>query len=237
MNKLIVVSGGTEGIGFAIVEKFLANGFDAVISARNQEKLLAIKQKLEQKYTHTNVFTFSADLSKYENCQALVKMIGTLNRSVNVLVNNTGVYLPGQVINEADGQLEIMLNTNLKSAYNLTRGLINPMIEQKYGHIFNICSIASITPYPNGGSYSISKYALYGMTKVLREELKPHNIRVTAVLPGATLTASWDGFADSLPPDRLMDPTDIAEMVFASYSISPRSVVEDIVIRPQLGDL
>jgi short-subunit dehydrogenase len=98
-----------------------------------------------------------------------------------------------------------------------------------------MCSIASIKAYPNGGSYAISKFALLGFSKVLREELKEFNIRVTAVLPGATRTASWDGV--DLPEDRFMRAEDVAETVFSAYSISERSVVEEIIIRPQLGDI
>src|SRR6478736_764760 len=99
-----------------------------------------------------------------------------------------------------------MITTNLYSAYHLSRALIGSMIERKRGYIFNICSTASITPYINGGSYCVSKYALYGMTKVLREELKEFNIKVTAVLPGATKTDSWEGV--ELPDDRFIKPED-----------------------------
>jgi short-subunit dehydrogenase len=98
-----------------------------------------------------------------------------------------------------------------------------------------MCSIASIKAYPNGGSYAISKFALLGFSKVLREELKEYGVRVTAVLPGATRTASWD--AIDLPEDRFMRAEDVAETVFSAYSISERSVVEEIIIRPQLGDI
>jgi short-subunit dehydrogenase len=98
-----------------------------------------------------------------------------------------------------------------------------------------MCSIASIKAYPNGGSYAISKFALLGFSKVLREELKEFNVRVTAVLPGATRTASWDGV--DLPEDRFMRAEDVAETVFSAYSLSERSVVEEIIIRPQLGDI
>jgi short-subunit dehydrogenase len=237
MNKLIVVSGGTEGIGRAIVEKFMNNGFNAVICARNQEKLQNNKALLEAKFPNQIVNIYQGDLSQKEIVTSFVSFINKLNQKVEVLVNNTGMYIPGEIHSEAEGQLEAMIHTNLYSAYHLTRGVIGQMISHKKGHVFNICSIASIIPYPNGGSYSISKYAMYGMTKVLREEMKPFGVRVTAVLPGATLTASWDGFADSLPDDRLMEPNDVAEMVYSTYSLSPRSVVEDIVIRPQLGDL
>ena len=102
-------------------------------------------------------------------------------------------------------------------------------------HIFNMCSIASITAYPNGGSYGISKFALLGYTKVLRQELKEQNIKVTAIMPGATWSDSWAGV--ELPYERLMEAKDIAESVWAAYNLGKSAVVEEIVIRPQLGDL
>jgi len=109
------------------------------------------------------------------------------------------------------------------------------MISHGTGHIFNMCSIASITAYPNGGSYSISKFALLGFSKVLREELKDKNIKVTSIMPGATWSASWAGV--DLPESRLMQATDIAKIVWSALEMSPSAVIEDIVIRPQLGDL
>ncbi len=128
-----------------------------------------------------------------------------------------------------------MINIHVYSAYYLTRQLIAGMIEHKDGYIFNMCSIASIIAYPNGGSYSVAKFALYGMTKVLREEMKTHGIRVTAILPGATLTASWEGV--DLPAERFSKPDDVAQAVYGAYHMSRQSVVEEIIIRPQLGDL
>jgi len=95
--------------------------------------------------------------------------------------------------------------------------------------------VPSIKAYPNGGSYAISKFALLGFSKVLREELKPAGIRVTAILPGATKTASWEG--TDLPDSRFMKPEDVAEAVFSAWSLSPHSVVEELLIRPQLGDI
>jgi short-subunit dehydrogenase len=81
----------------------------------------------------------------------------------------------------------------------------------------------------------MSKYALYGMTKVLREEMKTHGVRVTAVLPGATRTASWEG--TDLPEERFIRPEDVADSVWSAFSASPRTVVEEVLIRPQLGDI
>lgn len=109
------------------------------------------------------------------------------------------------------------------------------MIARKSGHIFSMGSVAGLTAYPNGGSYAVSKWAMLGMTKCLREELKPHQIKVTSILAGATYTASWEGV--DLPIERFMKAEDVAESVWAAYNLSPQSVVEEIVIRPQLGDI
>ena len=103
------------------------------------------------------------------------------------------------------------------------------------GHIFNMCSVASLMAYPNGGSYSISKYALLGFSKNLRLELKDKGIKVTGIMPGATWSASWEGV--ELPEERLMQASDIALAVWSATQMSPSAVVEDIVLRPQLGDL
>jgi short-subunit dehydrogenase len=109
------------------------------------------------------------------------------------------------------------------------------MLQRKEGHIFNISSIAGITAYNNGGSYSITKHAMQGFSKCLREEMKPFGIKVTTILPGATLTASWAGV--NLPPERFIKSEDVAEMIFSCYQLSPSAVVEELLIRPQLGDI
>lgn len=235
MNKLIVVSGGTKGIGKAILDVFCREGFDAVSCSRNEGDLAALKNELEGKYPGSTVHTFKADLSVKEELNAFAAFVKETSGTPNVLVNNTGVFIPGQVHQEEDGALEQMIETNLYSAYRLSRHFVNEMISRGSGHIFNMCSIASITAYANGGSYSISKFAMLGMSKVLREELKEKGIRVTAVLPGATLTASWEGV--DIPPERFMKPEDVAEATWMGYRMSERSVMEEIVIRPQLGDL
>ena len=128
-----------------------------------------------------------------------------------------------------------MIEVNLYSAYHLTRKIAPSMIDAKKGHIFNMCSVASIKAYPNGGSYSISKFAMLGMSKVLREELKSTGVKVTSVLPGATWSASWAGV--DLPEERLMRATDISDSIYGAVQLSASAVIEEIIIRPQLGDL
>ena len=224
MNPLIVVTGGTKGIGRAIADRFIAAGFDAVICARS------VKDVQEP-----GLLPIAADLSTRSGISTLLAYIHSLNRPVEVLVNNTGVFLPGQLHNEAEGTFEQLINTNVASAYHITRGLVDDMITRRQGHIFMMCSTASITAYTNGGSYCISKFALLGMSRVLREELKSHGVKVTSILPGATLTASWEG--TDLPEERFLKPNDVADSVWAAYSLSKSAVVEEILIRPQLGDI
>jgi short-subunit dehydrogenase len=234
-NKLIVVTGGTKGIGRAIIEKYAEHQFDIVTCSRSVADLEALRSDIAGKFPKCKVHTFSADLSKREEVTDFANFIKNLKRDIDVLVNNTGVFIPGQVHNEPEGTLEMMIDTNLYSAYHLSRAIIPSMIAAKNGHIINICSIASITAYANGGSYCISKFAMYGMSKVLREELKPHGIRVTSVLPGATYTASWE--SSDLPEERFIKASDVADSVYSLHSLSSNTVIEDLVIRPQLGDI
>lgn len=235
MNPLVVITGGTKGIGRALIERFLAGSFDVVTCARNENDLLSLQGDMKTQFPDSEVYFQKADLSLRPEVDSFIDFIKIKQRPVDVLINNTGVFIPGQIHNESEGTLEKTMETNLYSAYHLTRGVIDKMITARKGHIFTICSTASITAYPNGGSYCISKFALYGMTKVLREEMKPHGVKVTAVLPGATLTDSWQG--TDLPAERFIDPKDVAEAIWGAYLLSPRAVLEEILIRPQLGDL
>ena len=235
MKKFIVVSGGTKGIGKAIIQKFCEKGYNAATCSRNEQDLKELKKNIENTYQGVTLFTKKADLSDKAQLKDFTQFVKDSGGVPDVLVNNTGVFIPGMVHQEEDGVLEKMIETNLYSAYHLTRGFVHEMIAAKSGHIFNMCSTASIMAYTNGGSYCISKFALLGMSKVLREELKDKGIKVTAIMPGATLTASWEGV--DLPPERFMKSEDVADAVWAAYNLSPQSVVEEILIRPQLGDL
>lgn len=234
MSKLAVITGGTKGIGKAVVDKFAGAGFDIVTCSRKEADLVVLRKNVTASHP-VQVDTFAADLSVLSQARAFTDFVLQLGRPIDVLVNNAGMFTPGEIITEPDGALENMIGANLYSAYYTTRGLVPAMRERKSGHIFNMCSIASLKAYPNGGSYAISKFAMLGMTKVLREEMKECGVRVTAVMPGATRTSSWD--AVQLPEERFMKPEDVADAIYSAYALSPRSVVEEIIIRPQLGDI
>jgi short-subunit dehydrogenase len=233
-RKLAVISGGTRGIGRAIAEQFAKNGFDIAISARNEADLVATKQRIEEQYA-VNCYAQKADLAIRKQALNFATFVKSLVQPIGALVNNAGTFIPGNIHEEADGILESLIETNLYSAYHLTRGLIPTMIEQKSGHIFNICSVASLKAYPNGGSYSISKFALLGFSKVLREEMKSYGIKVTSLMPGAVYTDSWAGAGIS--EEKFMTVADIAETVWSAYNLSKNTVIEDIVLRPQGGDI
>ena len=237
MEKYVVVTGGSKGIGRAVVLSFLRAGFAVVTCARSAEDLARLQTDVTQEVPGARLHTLAADLSRPEECRRFTDFVLGLGGEVEVLVNNTGSFLPGRLQDEPqDGsQLRQMLAVNLLSAYDVTLALLPGLIARRRGHIFNICSTASIMAYPNGGSYGIAKHALYGFTRNLREELKEQNVRVTAVLPGATLTASWEGV--DLPAERFVRAEDVAAAIYAAYSLSPQAVLEELLIRPQLGDL
>ncbi|MBA9077817.1 SDR family NAD(P)-dependent oxidoreductase [Rufibacter quisquiliarum] len=235
MQKYLVITGGTKGIGKAIVHRFAAEGFHIITCSRQEKDLRQLKLDIEQTYTFSKVFYKALDVSQEGEVRRFVDYIKSLHVKVDVLVNNAGFFIPGFIHEESDTVLREMINTNLYSAYDLTKGLVGDMIKRRDGHIFTICSTASVTAYTNGGSYCIAKHALYGMTRVLREELKEHQIRVTAVLPGATYTASWEGV--DLPQDRFMKPEDVAAAIWGAHSVSKQTVIEELLLRPQLGDI
>ena len=174
-------------------------------------------------------------MSEKKQAEAFGHWILEKNLFPDVLVNNAGQFIPGSIYNEDEGVLEKMISVNLYSAYHFTRTLLPIMMKKNQGHIFNICSIASLKAYDNGGSYSISKFALLGFSKNLREEMKPYNIKVTAVIPGAIYTDSWK--ESGISEERMMEVNDISSMVYAISQLSGKAVVEDIIMRPQLGDL
>ena len=236
-EKLIVVTGGSKGIGRAVVSRFLRAGYPVATCARSAADLAALTTELAADVSDAVLHTLPADLSLPGDCARFAAFVLALGLPVEVLVNNAGAFIPGRLQDEpADGsQLRQMLAVNLLSAYDVTLPLLPGFIARGRGHIFTICSTASITAYPNGGSYGIAKHALLGFTKNLREELKPNGVRVTAVLPGPTLTASWAGVA--LPAERFVQAEDVADVVFSAYGLSPHAVVEELLIRPQLGDL
>lgn len=229
----VIITGASQGIGKKLAEVFAESGADLFLCSRNISGGINWQQELMSKY-NINISSLDADLSKKEEVKKFAQSVLQAWDRIDVLINNAGVFNPGNIFDEPEGNLEQMIELNLYAAYHLTRALLPSMMQQKQGHIFNMCSVASLKAYPQGGAYSISKYALDGFSKNLREELKPYHIKVTSVYPGATFTPSWEGFQTE---ERLMASSDVARMILASTTLSHNACVEEIVLRPQLGDV
>lgn len=233
----IIITGASKGIGFAIAERFAEDkqGHTFFLCSRNEEALNNAARRLQARFPRTTIHARACDAGIKKEVIAFAEWILSFEVPIDILINNAGQFVPGSVYNEPEGALEKMIEVNLYSAYHLTRELLPTMMKAKAGHIFNICSIASLQAYSNGGAYSISKFALMGFSKNLREEMKPFNIKVTAVYPGATMTDSWS--EAGIDPKRIMEAKDVADVIYTAAHLSPQACVEDIILRPQLGDL
>lgn len=232
--KTLVITGATKGIGKAICQKFAIEGFAIAACSRNEEDLNQLKIELDG-LGASQVFVKPTDVSKKAEVLDFAEEVKNQFDYIDIVVNNAGVFIPGKITEEDDGALEAMIETNLYSAYHLTRALMPSISKSAKPHIFNMCSTASTMAYENGGSYSISKFAMLGMSKVLRAELKESNIKVTALMPGPTYTASWEGAG--IPESRFMKSSEIADILWATYNLPDNAVVEEMVLRPQLGDI
>lgn len=228
-----VVTGATQGIGKAVAEKLLGEGFDLAICARTEADLQNLKAGWETQFPEQKIFIYPADFSRKHEVLAFAKSVSDNFPWIALLVNNAGIFIPGDLATEPEGHLEAIMNVNLYSAYHLTRALLPNMKDGS--HIVNMCSVASLKAYPQGGAYSISKYALLGFSDNLREELRPRKIRVTSICPGATWSRSWSG--SGVPESRLMAASDVAELLWTSHKLSPQASVETVVMRPLDGDL
>jgi NADP-dependent 3-hydroxy acid dehydrogenase YdfG len=230
-----IITGATKGIGKAILEKFAKEGANVAFCARNPTEVGETIKALNQDFPNIKIIGEAVDMSQREEVKAFgAKVLSEWDR-VDVLVNNVGVYKAGWVTTEDEGTLEMQINTNLYSAYYMTRAVLSAMQPFQSGHIFNICSVASLEIYEDAHSYSVSKFAMLGFSKALRKELKTDGIKVTAILPGATWSAAWGNAP--IPTERLSAAADIAQAIWSAYQLPPTAVVEEMIIRPQLGDL
>lgn len=231
----IVITGAGKGLGKAISERFGKEGSNFYLCSRTQSDLDSLESELMKLNSNNKVTKIICDISTASGVDFIFNTISEITDRVDLLINNAGVFLPGEISDPDCNNLEQQMNTNFWSAYRLTRLLLPAMKSSRTGTIINMCSIASLDAYPGGSHYCISKFALYGFSKCLRQELIPYNIRVISVLPGATWSNSWSGV--ELPEERLMRAEDVAEVIYTAYSLSNNAVMEEVILRPQLGDL
>ncbi|MFT5513143.1 MAG: 3-hydroxy acid dehydrogenase/malonic semialdehyde reductase [Bacteroidia bacterium] len=188
MGKTALITGATSGIGEATAELLAQNGFELVLTGRRQDRLDKLKQRLSTEYG-TTVSTLCFDIRDYNSVKANIESLSGSCTTIDVLVNNAGLASGLDQIQNGDIEdWNKMIDTNVKGLLYMSRQVIPLMIEQGFGHIVNVGSIAGKEVYPNGNVYCGTKHMVDALNKSMRRELAEHGIKVSAVNPGAVET-------------------------------------------------
>ena len=235
-NPSVLITGASQGIGAAIAKMFAREvpGCRLALVARSEKNLKAVAErcvKLGAGAAEVFGCDVSDDLSVEAMALAVTKRFGVLD----VLINNAGVFRGAPMLEMEVAEFDRIVATNLRSVFLVSRAFVPAMAKRGRGDVFNMSSIAGLVGYLNGVAYCAAKFGVTGLTKVMRMELKDKGVRVTAVHPGATVSPSWQG--SGIAPERMMPPEDVARAFIAVYRMSRRTVVEEIVLRPQRGDV
>lgn len=234
-DKVIWVTGAGRGIGKAIAEAFGREKAIVALSSRTAEEIQSVSESIKEK--GGKAYPFPCDVASETDVKNTFDKIKNSAGEINILINNAGVARFKPIIETSSEDWDWMMNINLKGAFLCTKVVFPAMIEQKAGHIVNISSIAGIQPFPSSSAYCSSKYGMMGLTAVTREEAREHNIKVTAVLPGSVDTSIFDNIDMDFDRTKMMLPEDIARTVILACKQSQNTVVEDIILRPIVGNL
>jgi NADP-dependent 3-hydroxy acid dehydrogenase YdfG len=234
-KPLVLVTGASQGIGEAIAKLFAAEipGVRLALVARNAKKLAATARACAQRGATAEAFP--GDVSDEAAVTALTAAVTKRFGAVDVLINNAGAFAMAPFAETTVAEFDRMIAVNLRSAFLVTRAFLPAMTARRCGDIFFMSSIAGLGAYPNATGYCAAKFGVTGLAKVLRAETKGTGVRVCCVHPGATWSPSWS--ASGVSPERIMPAADVARAFLDVYRLGRRSVVEEIVLRPEQGDL
>jgi 3-hydroxy acid dehydrogenase / malonic semialdehyde reductase len=238
MHKIVMITGATAGFGKACAQEFAANGYNLIITGRRTERLQELKQELQNKYS-ISVHVLSFDVQKKEEVFTAVERLPEQWKQIDVLVNNAGLALGRDYFDEADlDDWETMIDTNVKGLLYVSRAVLPLMTKRKSGHIINIGSTAAKEVYEKGNVYCASKAAVDSITKAMRIDLLQHNIKVTAIHPGAAETefslvrfkgdgekagAVYAGY-------QALSAQDVASVVYYTTTLPAHVCINDLVI-------
>jgi short-subunit dehydrogenase len=233
--KNSLITGATKGMGRSIAIAFAKEGINLSICSRNEKDLADFKQELLEINPQIKVVALPSDGSVKEQLLQFAAAAEQQLGFISIIVNNLGMFDPSSILNEGENAFDKQLNTNLMPAYHLYRYFGKTMMEKREGHIFTICSVAALNPIAEAGTYSVTKFALLGLSKVMRLEMQPYNVKVTAVIPGSTLTNSWKDV--DVDKDQFVSPDDIASAIVNIYKMSTGANVDEIIIKPAGGQV
>jgi NAD(P)-dependent dehydrogenase (short-subunit alcohol dehydrogenase family) len=236
MKPIILITGASQGIGAAIAKAFARElpGCRLALVARSEKHLATVVRRCTQ-LGAGKAEAFPCDVSDEAAVEAMALAVAKRYGVLDVLINNAGIFRGAPLLGTSVADFDRIVATNLRSVFLVSRAFVPAMAKRGRGDVFNMSSIAGLVGYPNGAAYCAAKFGVTGLTKVMRMELKDKGIRVTAVHPGATVSPSWKG--TTIPAERMMPPEDVARAFVEIYRMSRRTVVEEIVLRPQQGDL
>ena len=225
-----VITGASKGLGKELAHFLAAKGFDLHLVARSRDLLYSLKTELEAGF-NVNVHCHTCDFSNPTSTLILSNLLKAELTSIDLLLNNVGAFEFGNLETSPVDQLNKLLQINLQAAYSISTALIPTFKQQQKGHIFNIGSIVTKSPRKDVAAYTISKYALHGFTKVLCDEMKDYNVKVTELVPGSINTSSWDGVED-VPKNDFIQPQELIDAIWMCYNNTTASNIEQITIRP-----
>lgn len=213
--KNVLVTGGTRGIGAAIVRKFASNGYNVILNYKNSDD---IANKIKNEFPN-NINTYKTDVSNYDEVKKMCEYCVDNFGGIDILINNAGISEIKQFNDITEEDWDNMISVNLKSVYNCTKNVVDNMIHNKYGKIINISSMWGEV----GGScevhYSTAKAGVIGFTKALAKELALSNIQVNCVSPGIIDTDmnkmhDLEELKNEVPVNRIGTTNDIANAVY-----------------------
>jgi 3-oxoacyl-[acyl-carrier protein] reductase len=227
-GKVALVTGGSRGIGRAIALKLASLGTDVAICGRDAAKLGTTEAEIRAIGVQT--IAMVADVTRAKDVETLLGTVETRLGGINLLVNNAGIGVFGLVHEKSEEEWDRLMNTNLKSVFLVSRGVIPGMIRRGGGDIINISSLAGKSVFPGGGLYCASKWGLQGLGGCMAEELREHGIRVSTVCPGSVATE----FSGRGPKDatKVLKPEDVAHAVAMIWTQGEQSFLSGIELRP-----
>jgi NAD(P)-dependent dehydrogenase (short-subunit alcohol dehydrogenase family) len=227
-GKTVLVTGSSRGIGKAIASKFAQFGAAVGICGRDKQALKSTGEELRQfgAIVHEQV----ADVTRSADVQSLVQSVETHVGPISILVNNAGMGSFGAVHEKTEQDWDLLMDTNLKSVFLVSRAVAPLMIGRKSGDIINISSLAGKNTFAGGGLYCASKWGLLGLTGCMAEDLRAYGIRVSAVCPGSVATEfAGRGKKDSA---KVLTPEDVAHAVAMIAMQGPQSFISEVHLRP-----